>query len=65
MKQNELHKFISFVKDENAQAMVEYVLLLALFVAIAYPALNLFVSAWRTKFNKLANVRAGAAGIYP
>ncbi len=55
----------NFIKDESAQAMVEYVLLLFLFTLIAYYALNLFVEAWRIKFNKLKSFRTGAGGILP
>lgn len=63
---NILHrKIILFIKDENAQALIEYALLLSIFVLVSYGGISLFISAWKSKFNKLKNLRTGFLGIGP
>ena len=65
MRKSFFNKLTCFIKDENGQAMAEYLLLLFLFTLIAYFALNLFVEAWSIKFNILKSIRAGTGGILP
>ena len=54
-----------FLRDESAQAMVEYVILLVLLVAASYGGIKLFASAWQKKFNTTCTMRAEVFGIGP
>jgi Flp pilus assembly pilin Flp len=56
---------IKFLKDENAQAMVEYVLLLFILTVVSLAGFKLLVEAWKMKFNSVKNLRAGPGGILP
>lgn len=55
----------SFLKDENAQALVEYALLLFILTIASYAGIKLFVEAWKVKFNKIQTLRTGPAGLLP
>jgi Flp pilus assembly pilin Flp len=54
-----------FLRDESAQAMVEYVIILAMLVAASYGGIKLFGKAWQKKFNTTSSARAGVFGIGP
>lgn len=56
---------IKFLKDENGQAMVEYVLLLFILTVVSFAGFKLLIAAWKAKFNSVKNLRAGPAGILP
>lgn len=49
----------------RGQAMVEYVLLVALFAVVVAGAMRLFGAAWRTKFAKVEATRSGVIGMAP
>lgn len=53
------------IYEEDAQALVEYAFLLAMFAVVSYAGINLFIDAWRHKFNVLKSVRSGVSGILP
>ena len=53
---------ITFLKDENAQAMVEYVLVASILIAASYGAIRLFLHAWKSKYDNLKNMRTGPQG---
>ena len=53
------------LKDEDAQALVEYALLLFVLTIVSYAGITLFIEAWQYKFSKLSGRRSGAAGIAP
>lgn len=65
MKINCLKHAICFLKDEKGQAVVEYALLLFVLTLVSYGGINLFIEAWKNKFNKLKLMRAGALGMGP
>ena len=65
MKRSVRNKIISFIEDEEGQALVEYALLLFIFTMASYYGISLFISAWRKRFNNLKSTRAGFAGIFP
>ena len=54
-----------FLKDENGQAMVEYVLLLFILTVVSFAGFRLLIEAWKVKFNTVKNRRAGPAGVLP
>jgi Flp pilus assembly pilin Flp len=54
-----------FLKDENGQAMVEYILLLFILTVVSFAGFKLLMAAWKAKFNSVKNLRAGAAGVLP
>jgi len=56
---------IKFLKDENGQAMVEYVLLLFILTVVAFAGFKMLAEAWKVKFNAVKNLRAGALGVLP
>jgi len=56
---------VKFLKDENAQAMVEYVLLLFILTVVSLAGFKMLVEAWKMKFNTVKNLRAGLAGVLP
>lgn len=58
-------KFISFIKDEDGQALVEYALLLFVFTMISYCGISLYIHAWKNRFNNLQSTRAGIQGMLP
>ncbi|MCB4791000.1 MAG: hypothetical protein LHV68_03840 [Elusimicrobia bacterium] len=59
-------KFVSrFYNDENAQAMVEYVLILSILTLASYGVVKLFLAALASKFNKIKFLRSGPAGVMP
>jgi Flp pilus assembly pilin Flp len=61
-----MKKYINiFFKDENGQAMVEYVLLLFILTVVSFAGFKLLIEAWKMKFNNIKNLRAGPAGIFP
>ncbi|MFC1501667.1 Flp family type IVb pilin [Elusimicrobiota bacterium] len=49
-----------FLREENAQALVEYVLIMAVFSVVAYFGLEIFKSAWIVRFNKTVSARSGS-----
>jgi Flp pilus assembly pilin Flp len=51
--------------NNRGQALVEYVLLAVVFLAVTYGVVRLFGSAWTTKFDKIQYTRAGIGGIGP
>ncbi len=54
-----------FFHDEDAQAMVEYILIACMLILASYGAIKLFTHAWKIKFNKVKSVRSGIIGIAP
>jgi Flp pilus assembly pilin Flp len=56
---------LRFCKDESAQAMVEYVILLAFLVAASYGGIKLFAAAWQKKFKATRTMRAEVFGVGP
>jgi len=56
---------MSFIKDEKAQAMVEYALIAFVLALASYGAVKLFLEAWKSKFNRVKDTRTGTAGILP
>jgi len=56
---------ISFLKDEKAQALVEYALLLFILTIVSYAGIKLLTEAWKIKFNRLKEIRTGPLGISP
>jgi Flp pilus assembly pilin Flp len=63
MKKLLFNKLTSFVADENAQAMVEYVLLAFMFALATVGALELMKRAWVNKWNNTKNARATGTNI--
>ena len=55
----------SFFREEDAQALVEYAVITALFILAAYGALRLFREALANAFNTTARRRGGELGIGP
>jgi Flp pilus assembly pilin Flp len=51
-------KIISFFKEEDAQAMVEYVLLAFIFAIAIVGTLEFMKRAWVSKWNNTKNARA-------
>lgn len=49
----------------TGQALVEYLLILAILVAVSIGALRMFTSAWEAKFTMVSTTRAGALGMLP
>ena len=56
---------IRFIKDENAQALVEYSLLLFILTVVSFAGFKMLMEAWKTKFNSIKTLRAGVLGIGP
>ena len=56
---------IKFLKDENAQALVEYILILSILTVVSFAGFRMLVEAWKIKFNKIKGLRAGPLGILP
>ncbi len=54
-----------FIKDEDAQAMVEYVLLLFILTVISFAGFKMLIEAWKLKFNSVKTLRTGPLGIMP
>lgn len=53
------------VRSCRGQALVEYILLAVLFVAVTVGVTRLFGAAWSAKFSRISAYRAGVVGIAP
>jgi hypothetical protein len=54
-----------FINDESAQAMVEYVIVLAMLVLSSYGGIKLFMMAFKKKFMTMRQMRAEVFGVGP
>jgi hypothetical protein len=46
-----MKKFCDYIKNNKAQATIEYVLFLLIMFAASYGMIKLFIVAWKNKFN--------------
>ena len=56
---------LKFLKDEDAQALVEYALLLVILTVVSFAGFKILIEAWKAKFNSIRTLRAGLLGIGP
>ena len=55
----------SFIHDETAQGMVEYILIATLMMLVGYIAAQGFIGGFDSYFAKVAKTRAGTIGVGP
>ena len=62
MKRSAIDKIISFIKDDNGQALVEYALLTFVFALAIVGTFALTRSTWYNKWNNVKDARAADIG---